>query len=84
MDKLSTHAAWRNTLGRRKDAQRPVDALVMCCRCKYWDSELYAKHVVGDCHRYPPTVINEEDAESFTHVLPKTRKEEWCGEFSRT
>lgn len=69
------------------DPQGRLEALVRCDQCRYWDTSAYKKHVMGDCHRFPPTALESEDEDGktdFVHVWPCTRFNDWCGEFART
>lgn len=52
----------------------------VCANCKWWvptceDGDSYSED--GACHRYPPTVINED-----VSLFPMTDCDGLCGEFS--
>jgi hypothetical protein len=52
-----------------------------CSNCAWWASQevsvgLDDVGLIGVCHRYPPTLT-----QSGMSKMPKTRLENWCGEF---
>lgn len=53
-----------------------------CSTCLHWERE--GQEEVGDCHRYPPTVIYAPDSEGqgdCFSVFPQTDLTDQCGEF---
>jgi hypothetical protein len=58
----------------------PDDCLPHCATCAFFESD--KKTELGECHRYPPTLLPEEEGRlSFSFAL--TASDEWCGEFVR-
>lgn len=47
-----------------------------CRSCFYFR---YTEKKEGNCHRYPPTVVNEPDRIFYCH--PVVQFEGWCGEY---
>jgi hypothetical protein len=51
-----------------------------CSNCAFYVAE--KKDEVGECHRYPPTLL-PEDSDVAIFTFPITAEDEWCGEFVR-
>ena len=49
-----------------------------CQNCRYWTGKPH--HSIGNCRRYPPTVVYCGDGDTDTQ-LPITKNDESCGEF---
>lgn len=58
----------------------PDDCMPRCDRCAFYVAE--KKDEVGECHRYPPTLL-PEDSDVAIFTFPITAEDEWCGEFVR-
>nr|DAO05411.1 MAG TPA: hypothetical protein [Caudoviricetes sp.] len=59
---------------------RASDYPRVCANCKWWvpacsDGDSYSED--GACHRYPPTVLDDEAG-----IFPTTDCDGWCGEFA--
>ncbi len=49
-----------------------------CENCKFfWGNSNNNEH--GECHRYPPVVIESQQSEC--HVFPHVTRDNFCGEF---
>ncbi len=54
-----------------------------CRDCRYFQ-EIATGPVIGNCRRYPPTIIQDDDGETAmfpSSVYPVMVGEGWCGEF---
>ncbi len=51
-----------------------------CAKCKYWDNSAADN---GECRRNSPqAVVFKVDAEvEYVSVFPKTKENDWCGDF---
>jgi hypothetical protein len=47
-----------------------------CKTCRFFSDLEYGR---GGCHRYPPTVHDEEECRTY---FPTVEDEYWCGEWS--
>ncbi len=57
----------------------------VCGRCRHWrrlddTDQMPAEDVLGECLRYPPTIVGMEDGESV-QVMPICEARHYCGEF---
>lgn len=59
----------------------PVDCMPRCKSCSFFVTE--KNQSVGECHRYPPTLMPDDDGEVAIFTFPITGEDEWCGEFVR-
>lgn len=55
-----------------------------CGSCRFfqpWEKRngYQVEHNIGECHRYPPQYLGEDDGASFPIVQGVA---DWCGEFS--
>ena len=68
-------------MSKRGSASKiPDDCMPMCRTCAFFVHDKEGD--LGECHRYPPTVLPEPDGgASFSFAL--TAIDEWCGEFVR-
>jgi len=57
----------------------PDDCLPRCGTCAFFESD--KKTEIGECHRYPPILLPDEQGVSFSFTL--TAADDWCGEFVR-
>jgi hypothetical protein len=48
------------------------DALKYCCDCRFYFQN-------GECHRYPPKLVQSEEGSGF----PCVDDDNWCGEFQQ-
>jgi len=55
-----------------------MDVKINCENCKYWDSDKDIPFM-GVCYRYAHPV---EGPESMDATWPRTKNEDWCGEWS--
>lgn len=65
-----------------------------CLNCKFWKSISIS---LGDCRRFPPTVVTSTDSETegehgeYREIIrsttstqwPDTSADDWCGEFQK-
>lgn len=51
--------------------------------CRYCRHYAEGNEEVGQCRRYPPENIEDEDGEGFSIEYPLVQASLWCGEFSR-
>ena len=58
----------------------PDDCMPMCLTCAFFKSD--NKTEIGECHRYPPISLPEDDG-GLSFSFPITAADEWCGEFIR-
>lgn len=55
-----------------------------CKDCKYYQKD---PGEIGECHRFPPTVVEGSTGEADNissntyHIFPIVSSENWCGEF---
>ena len=50
-----------------------------CKTCRFWAE--FDKDVMGDCRRYPPTILSiSEDNDTLTGS-PMVHADNWCGEW---
>lgn len=71
-------------------ARKKLDARVVydgCSNCRFWrrlddSDQLPAEDVLGDCLRYPPSVVGVEDGETV-QALPIVEAQHLCGEHSK-
>jgi hypothetical protein len=55
-----------------------------CENCKFWEQEESDIPSMGLCHRYAPRPVATHPVkgpESMDTVWPRTKGEEWCGEW---
>jgi hypothetical protein len=55
-----------------------------CEACKFWEEDQQLPEM-GFCHRYAPTPKGHNpmgEDESIDAIWPRTKKQEWCGEWS--
>jgi len=57
----------------------PDDCMPRCSSCAFFNPNKNSD--IGECHRYPPTLLPDEQGVSFSFQL--TAADEWCGEFIR-
>lgn len=55
-----------------------------CGNCRHWrrlddSDQMPAEDVLGECLRYPPTVVGVEDGEAI-QMLPIVEAQHYCGE----
>jgi len=55
----------------------------LCLGQKTWAEEEQAKRTWGECRRHPPTALSMSGEFSGNGCWPKTRENEWCGEWNR-
>lgn len=52
----------------------------LCQTCRFW--EVFDEAAgMGDCHRYPPTVLSTSDYGDCETVEPIVHSTHWCGEW---
>lgn len=56
---------------------------INCAYCRFFVPEQEAEEEgAGFCHRYPPTVLAEDDAIFAVFPPVSTADDNWCGEYS--
>lgn len=49
----------------------------LCLNCEFWEGiSRELPNTEGVCHRYPPTILQNEE-----HIHPVMDYLDWCGEF---
>jgi hypothetical protein len=55
----------------------------VCENCLHWSFEAESgSYKIGDCHRYPPTVIATSDYGDCDIAFPQVGATQWCGEWA--
>jgi hypothetical protein len=60
-----------------------------CRSCLFWqqiESADAARQDVGNCHRYPPSIVGNVDDfrdDQDLNIFPECRALEWCGEWKK-
>ena len=61
----------------------------ICCRnCKFFDPVEDEDFNIGDCHRYPPTYVDDQKGgmpgfDALEWMFPTVTIGDWCGEFQK-
>lgn len=50
-----------------------------CKTCRFYEE--MCKDEVGDCHRYPPTILSISEYDDTSTSFPMVDVNNWCGEW---
>jgi len=52
-----------------------------CQLCAYFERDGTMLSPWGECHRHPPTLVQDPQAEDWNARFPPVRADDWCGDF---